>query len=152
MIWSPWTTTGIQCYNAHAMSMTQDSWTKILSEVRSNTDYPLWLLLQSRGYRTTEFRDFTFKHVCSNGDTGSKDQAWYVKRIKDAIHNHKVIRSVFAEIRADDIYFKRIDTILKNRINRSIKDGNNIKDSTWTIPVLKHFDQLNYYVKTYLED
>lgn len=152
MVWSPWTTTGIQCYNARAMQHIQQHVHDILSKVKSNTDYPLWLLLQLFGYRTTEFYDPSFKHACSNGEGARKDQDWYRKRILDAVHNYDVIRAKFIELEADPLYLKRIDTILRNRIKRSIKDGQGIYSSDWNIPLLKHYDELYAYIAKYLGD
>lgn len=156
MVWSPWTTTGVQFYRANAMRETYQYWKPILEQVQSNVDYPVWLTLWYFGFSNTEFHDITFKHACSNGDQGFRDQDWYMKRIHDGLMNQEIIRQHFEEYPKNDNHkelLRRVDVIERNRIQRTIKDGENIPGHRdWDIPLLNHFDNRWNYFNKFIKD
>lgn len=119
-------------------------------------DYPVWLTLWYFGFSNTEFHDITFKHACSNGDQGFRDQDWYMKRIHDGLMNQEIIRQHFEEYPKNDNHkelLRRVDVIERNRIQRTIKDGENIPGHRdWDIPLLNHFDNRWNYFNKFIKD
>jgi len=150
MEWSPWTTTGVQFYSSQRMSEIKEHWSRLLPTLKSNCDYPLWTILDNYGYMTSEYEDKNFIHQCSNGKSKEYTEQWYHKRILDAVSNYDNIYREFERLPDPDKAIARAEVILKNRINRSIKDGKQYMTSEWTAPLLDHYKNLDEYIDTYL--